>query len=184
MKVCTRCKQVVQDTDTVCSRCGNTNLKMMPAQPQQNGNRNNGNGQRQQGQQGQQRPQQQTQQRPQQQGQQRPNMQKPNPNGNTQNRPVRPNGPVRPSFGGQNQQDDFVDNANEFNDDIPDMTVKDWIITLLMLLIPVYNIIYIVKGMKDEFIPKYKQDFLKAYGIYFGASCIVSIILSLILALI
>lgn len=73
---------------------------------------------------------------------------------------------------------------NEFSDDdIYDMTVKDWIIVQLFLLIPIYNIIYVIKGIKDYNIPDYKRNFLKAYGIYYLSALVLSIIIALIMTL-
>lgn len=78
---------------------------------------------------------------------------------------------------GQQPYDEFSD------DDMYDITVKDWVIVLLFLLIPVYNIIYVVKGIKDYNMPEYKRNFLKAYGIYFLSAFVISIIIALIMTL-
>ena len=69
---------------------------------------------------------------------------------------------------GQPQQQYGQQSNNSFSE-LPntEMTVKDWIITLLYLLIPIWNIIYIVKNMNNPVMGEYKRNFLKAYGIYF-----------------
>lgn len=83
---------------------------------------------------------------------------------------------VRPGQKVNNYNDRFTDET------LPDMTVQDWIITLVMLIIPGFNIYLIVKGMNEPMNPPYKQNFYKAFGLYFAASFIVSIIISLIMS--
>ena len=61
-----------------------------------------------------------------------------------QQRQAGQNGNIRPGQPNQQQvNSQFQDLPNE------EMTVKDWIITLLFLIIPIWNIIYIVKSIKD-----------------------------------
>lgn len=86
-----------------------------------------------------------------------------------------------------NQQGQYNQQAqyNQFEDTpLNEMTVKDWIKTLLFMLIPIFNIVYIIKNMNNPLMNEYKRNFLKAYGLYFlitfGISLIAAIIITLI----
>lgn len=62
-------------------------------------------------------------------------------------------------------------------------SVKDWILTLIFLIIPIYNIVYIIKVTKSPTEVMYKKNYIKAFLIYFAASCVISLIITLLLSL-
>ena len=108
-------------------------------------------------------------------------MQQSNNTQDTGSGPVKPgqnnNGPIKPGQKTQQKK-----KGEEFeDDDYIELTLKDWIIMLVTLAIPLINIYYIVSNMNNVQSPPYKQLFLKAYGIYLAAGLILSIIISIIL---
>ena len=74
-------------------------------------------------------------------------------------------------------------NVDPLQDNNTDMTVSDWIKTLLILLIPIYNLVFIIKGMNNVKYPMYKRNYFKAYLIYFLASLGISVVFALLLTL-
>jgi hypothetical protein len=77
-----------------------------------------------------------------------------------------------------------MQNQNKYVDEPYDntgMTVKDWIVTFLIMLIPVFNILYIIKNMTNNNNPSYKRNYFKAYLVYFIVAFIISLILSIVL---
>ena len=82
---------------------------------------------------------------------------------------------------GQKQSVASLLQNNQFSDVQPDMNVKEWIQTLVILAIPIINIVYIVKGMNNPMYTPYRQNFLKAFGIYYAVAFILSLILSAII---
>ena len=86
--------------------------------------------------------------------------------------------PVQNQPAPQQTQQEFVETVPEF------VSVKDWLILMLKLLIPVYNIITIVKLWKASNVTPIQSNYIKAYVIYFGIAFGVSLILSLILTLV
>lgn len=62
-----------------------------------------------------------------------------------------------------------------------DMTVIDWIKTLLIMLIPVVNIIVAILGIKNTSNPDYKKNYFKAFLIYYVVSITISILITLLL---
>ena len=93
-----------------------------------------------------------------------------------QQQPQQNNQAVKP---GQKNSNLFQN--NQFSDVQPDMNTQEWLQTLLILLIPIANIFYIIKGMNNPMYPPYRQNFLKAFGIYYGAAMLISIIVSIII---
>lgn len=75
----------------------------------------------------------------------------------------------------------FTNSNNQFTEAEPDMSIKDWVIMLVMLAIPGYNIFYVIANMNNPKFPPYKQNYLKAYGLYFVASFVISLIISIII---
>lgn len=160
MKICIKCNNRVQDSKNFCDNCGGNRFRPVPnAQPQQ-----------------------QPQRQPQQQQRQvRPNTQ------STQNiqreQATNIQQPVRP----QQQQPQFSqtyeDTTNRYADtpQTEDTTVAEWIKILIFTIIPIFNIIYIIKNIKNNNIPSYKSNYFKAYGIYFLVASAVSLILSILL---
>lgn len=82
---------------------------------------------------------------------------------------------------GQKQSVASLLQNNQFSDVQPDMNVKEWIQTLVILAIPIINIVYIVKGMNNPMYTPYRQNFLKAFGIYYAVAFILSLVLSAII---
>lgn len=74
-----------------------------------------------------------------------------------------------------------VNGMNGTNVNSSDMTVKDWIITLLIMLIPIVNLVIAFKGMSNINYPEYKKNYYKAFLIYYIASMALSIVLSLVI---
>jgi len=209
MKICVRCGNKLKDDETFCNRCGGTNFKApqpkqkpntatqqtmgmqqnmqqninynMGAQPnmQQNMNYNMGM---------------------QQNMNYNPNIgMNPNPNIGMQygmnqqqysgskmkmqqqkqmNGVAQTNQNIKP---GQKQSVASLLQNNQFSDVQPDMNVKEWIQTLIILVIPIVNIVYIVKGISNPMYPPYRQNFLKAFGIYYAVAFILSLIISAII---
>lgn len=91
---------------------------------------------------------------------------------------AQPNQNIKP---GQKQSVASLLQNNQFSDVQPDMNVKEWIQTLVILAIPIINIVYIVKGMNNPMYTPYRQNFLKAFGIYYAVAFILSLILSAII---
>ena len=91
---------------------------------------------------------------------------------------VQPNQNTKP---GQKQSVASLLQNNQFSDVQPDMNVKEWVQTLIILVIPIANIVYILKGMNNPMYPPYRQNFLKAFGIYYVVAFILSLILSAII---
>ena len=85
------------------------------------------------------------------------------------------NAPVQQAV--EPQQNEFMEPAPEF------ITVKDWLILMIKLIVPIYNIITIVKIWKSSAITPIKSNYIKAYVIYFGITFGVSLVLALILTL-
>ena len=196
MKICSKCRQVLQNTEQFCTRCGsirflrvdnneeyidlqsNTQIPPQQRQPQQM--------------QPQQRPSQQrpSQQRPPQQG---PSQQRPPQQGQPQQRPPQQRQPQqrppqqrppqqRPPEITCNKEENYIEQQYEKYEDsniIDNSSVKDWLLTLIFLIIPVYNIIFIIKSLKNTETPAYKRNYLKAFIIYFGVAFTISMIISI-----
>lgn len=81
-----------------------------------------------------------------------------------------------------NYQQSYDNQSEVFESDINNF--KGWLILLLKLWVPVLNIITIVKLFKTKLENPVKYNFVVAYLIYFGASVVISLVLSLIIALI
>lgn len=152
MKVCLKCNHKVKDSQKFCDNCGGNNFRVIPVQSTpKNQNQN----------------QYQTQQTP----------VKP---------PVKPRINQRPNQTQVNytQQSQFnQENENRFVD-TPinnDISVKDWLVIFIMTIIPIWNIIYIVKNIKNTDTNPCKSNYLKAYAIYYGIAFVLSLIIALAL---
>lgn len=62
-----------------------------------------------------------------------------------------------------------------------DMTVGDWIKTLLLMLIPLVNIVVAVLGIKNVSTPEYKKNYYKAFMIYYIIAFILSALVTFLL---
>lgn len=61
------------------------------------------------------------------------------------------------------------------------VTVKDWIITLILMLIPILNIVLALKNMNSISVDMSKRNFYKAFLIYYIAALIISIAISFVI---
>lgn len=62
-----------------------------------------------------------------------------------------------------------------------DMSVADWIKTLLIMLVPVVNIIVAILGIRNTSNPVYKKNYYKAYLIYYLSSFALSTLIAFLL---
>lgn len=62
-----------------------------------------------------------------------------------------------------------------------DMSVGDWIKTLLIMLIPIVNIVVAVLGMRSSSNPDYKRNYYKAFLIYYVVAFILSALVTFLL---
>ena len=74
-------------------------------------------------------------------------------------------------------------NVDPLQNNSTDMTAFDWIKTFILLLIPIYNLIMIIKGMNNSAYPLYRRNYFKAYLIYFLVSLGISTAFALIVTL-
>lgn len=81
----------------------------------------------------------------------------------------------------QPQNIEQTQQTSTYNENSEFMSVKDWIITMLMLIIPIWNIVYIIQQIKNPMTGLIKKNFLKAYVIYAIAGIVISILISVIL---
>lgn len=214
MKICSKCKQVLQDDEQFCNRCGGVNFMQPNNNQRPQGQQMQGQRQMQQGQRPQmqgQRPTQQMGQRPNQninmqrtQGQQmqgqRQMQQRPqgNPMQNMNNQQIQSQQMYNANMENFVEEDIFSENIDEGNitqnngkkTKIPKeniasadgSSVKDWILTLVFMIIPVWNILYIVKTLKSPETPDFKRNYLKAFLIYFAVAFGISLIFSMMFA--
>ena len=74
-----------------------------------------------------------------------------------------------------------AEEVKESNDiDIP-MYIKDWVILLILLMIPVFNIVLMVESFTSKVMKKERRTFLKAYSIVFIGIILVVMILFLLM---
>lgn len=62
-----------------------------------------------------------------------------------------------------------------------DMSVGDWIKTLLIMLVPIVNIIVAVLGIRNSSNPDYKKNYYKAFLIYYIAAFVLSALVTFLL---
>jgi hypothetical protein len=73
-------------------------------------------------------------------------------------------------------------NANGQMGNIPqpdNSSIVSWLITLVLMVIPIVNIVYIIKTLLDKTAPAYKKNYIKAFIIYFVIATVLSLILTL-----
>ena len=71
---------------------------------------------------------------------------------------------------------------SQFNDcNNIDMTIKDWIIQILLTAIPLVNIVILIMGMNNTAYPEYRRNFCKAFLIYYISATILSVGITLII---
>lgn len=200
MKVCRDCNSKYPDTITQCQRCGSTNLAFMQnvQRPQQN-NQNGGmqrpqqNNQNRQGQRPQ-NPQYNNMQRPQQNNMQRTqqnNMQRPQQNNQMNGMDRQYNNGQRQNQGMNNnmssnnmQQYNYTDEIFDKNTKQTDIiSIKEWIMMFLQLMIPIWNIIFIIKTLIGSKANETKKNYFKAYLIWLLISSIIGLILGFTISL-
>lgn len=81
--------------------------------------------------------------------------------------------------GESTKSNQYINNAN--SNISSDGSVKDWLITLILLIVPILNIFIAVSNMNNIKNSEYKKNFYKAYLIYYIAALILSIAISFIL---
>lgn len=79
------------------------------------------------------------------------------------------------------QQHGWYVDGTAASSDTRDMTVVDWIKTLLIMLIPVVNIVVAILGIKNTSNPEYKKNYFKAFLIYYGVSMTISTLVAFLL---
>ena len=62
-----------------------------------------------------------------------------------------------------------------------DMSVGDWIKTLLIMLVPIVNIIVAVLGIRNSSNPDYKKNYYKAFLIYYIVAFVLSALVTFLL---
>lgn len=62
-----------------------------------------------------------------------------------------------------------------------DMSVGDWIKTLLIMLVPIVNIIVAVLGIRNSSNPDYKKNYYKAFLIYYVVAFVLSALVTFLL---
>lgn len=60
-------------------------------------------------------------------------------------------------------------------------SVLDWILVLIQLIIPLWNIIYIIKTITGKTVPDYKKNYMKAFLIYFVVMAAISSVVAITL---
>ena len=60
-------------------------------------------------------------------------------------------------------------------------SISDWLLTFLFLIIPIWNIIFMILKLKKPDTPEFKKNFIKALLIYSVAMCALSTAIALTL---
>ena len=60
-------------------------------------------------------------------------------------------------------------------------SVLDWILVLIQLIIPLWNIIYIIRTITGKTVPDYKKNYMKAFLIYFIVMAAISSVVAITL---
>ena len=76
------------------------------------------------------------------------------------------------------QQHGWLDESCENSEDIG---TKDWLITFIIMLVPIINLIMAFKGMNNTNNPSYKRGYYKAFMIYYIASFVISVAITFIM---
>lgn len=188
MQTCPRCGNVEKDGVKECSRC-HVPLKMRAASGQRTAQRSNGGGTRP----APQRPAGNT-------GRTRPAPQRPAGNSTRQAGNVqKPTGVIKNAGGAQSKpgkkvpqgvkkaepKQNNVARNNQNVDETPAefMSVKDCIVMLLILAIPIVNIVKAVGWIKDSWEKPNRANLAKAYMIYWGISMGLSIVIGLVIGM-
>lgn len=79
------------------------------------------------------------------------------------------------------QQHGWYEDGSTSNVTSGDMSVGDWIKTLLIMLIPIVNIIVAVLGIRNSSNPDYKKNYYKAFLIYYVVAFILSALVTFLL---
>lgn len=79
------------------------------------------------------------------------------------------------------QQHGWYEDGSTSNVTSGDMSVGDWIKTLLIMLIPIVNIIVAVLGIRNSSNPDYKKNYYKAFLIYYIVAIVLSALVTFLL---
>lgn len=79
------------------------------------------------------------------------------------------------------QQHGWYEDGSNSAESSGDMTVGDWLKTLLIMLIPIANIVIAFLGMRNTSNPLYKRNYYKAFMIYYLVAFVVSTLIALLL---
>lgn len=60
-------------------------------------------------------------------------------------------------------------------------SVLDWILVLIQLIIPLWNILFIIKTITGKTVPDYKKNYMKAFLIYFVVMAVISSVVAITL---
>lgn len=96
--------------------------------------------------------------------------------------------PTQPADNGYNQgmpdtnYNQGMNNGNMPNAGYDNATMVNWLITLLILMVPIVNIVWLIKTILSKTESNYKKTFAQAYLVYTVAAAILSIILTVVVA--
>lgn len=79
------------------------------------------------------------------------------------------------------QQHGWYDDGSMSSEASADMTMVDWLKTLLIMLVPIVNIIVAFLGMRNTSNPVYKRNYYKAFMIYYIVAFVLSILVAFLL---
>ena len=99
---------------------------------------------------------------------------------NKPNQAANSNKPTKP--GAKLNKTPKQQNTNTSNDGLGEyISVKDWVILMVMLAIPIVNIVVLIKGIKNPMTLPIKKNYLVAFAVYAIGSFILSVIIAVIL---
>lgn len=79
------------------------------------------------------------------------------------------------------QQHGWYDDGSMSSEASADMTMVDWLKTLLIMLVPIVNIIVAFLGMRNTSNPVYKRNYYKAFMIYYIVAFVLSALVAFLL---
>lgn len=59
-------------------------------------------------------------------------------------------------------------------------TIKEWLLTLLQMIVPIWNIVFIIRTLINKDVPDFKKNYIKAFLIYFVAMTVISIVVTML----
>lgn len=79
------------------------------------------------------------------------------------------------------QQHGWYEDGTASSKNTGDMSVVDWIKTLLIMLVPIVNIVVAILGIKNAGNPDYKKNYYKAFLIYYLVAIVLSTLVAFLL---